>query len=943
MMKQPINDRFGRALTAIVLLLWFNQSLFAQSLTDKLTAEPPDRLLLDANERGDIVRGAILFHQGNIACAKCHRPVDESDRIGPNLSRLADDVTDQSIIDSILHPSTVIAKEYRTSLVLDVDGRIYQGLIVKQNDESVVLRDAKDVSKLITIDRQDIEEISEGSNSSMPNALADQLKDRQQFLDLLRYVLDLRARGTDADIANSSAVARRELTPGLSGLVSFRKYNCGSCHDDQGVWENGCQPNAPNLKWSARHLNPDYLVKFITDPQQSKPGTSMPRLMFGWDAKQREDAAEAIVSYLVSLAESDVHQPSGHAVDAGSVQRGHSVFHEIGCVACHSPRDANGIETPLKNSAHLRSLREKYSMSSLIAFLEDPHAARPHGLMPNMRLTHREAIDVSAFLLQTHQYEALPSIQKPAPNAGMIRQGRLLFRSLNCNRCHQGIDDEPAKTTFAKRTDLNPKDGCLAEEGNGDWPQFHFTSGERSNLRAALHADLSELSVEQQIDLNLTYFNCSACHDRNDLGGVRTDRRVHFQTTNLNLGEQGRIPPTLTGVGAKLKRKWMRDVLVNGRSVRPYMKTRMPQYGEANIGQLVDLLQNTDQLEPTEFATFKDQKEMRTRGLNLVGNKGLHCVACHTYQFKISDTMPAVDLTEMAERLKKDWFYQYMLAPQKFVPNTVMPSFWPNGKAIRPDLTGTPQEQVEALWQYLIDGRQARAPRGVIRKPLEIVVKDEARMLRRSYPGIGKRGIGVGYPGGINLAFDAEQQRLATLWKGGFVDPGGVWYGQGHGKVRTLGPALSLPAGPELDDTMKPWAVDDGRPPHHRFLGYTLDEKRRPTFRYSFHDIQVEDYFAEMRSAPHTADSLRREIKLLSKEGNSVEPRFRLLSGPQVQIQSAGKLVTDGRLTIRVVSDHKVETAAMDENTPADERTQAFIPLKLSSDVTRLVLEYQWE
>ena len=28
--------------------------------------------------------------------------------------------------------------------------------------------------------------------------------------------------------------------------------------------------------------------------------------------------------------------------------------------------------------------------------------------------------------------------------------------------------------------------------------------------------------------------------------------------------------------------------------------------------------------------------------------------------------MPAVDLTEMSERLKKDWFYQYMLAPQKF-------------------------------------------------------------------------------------------------------------------------------------------------------------------------------------------------------------------------------------------------------------------------------------
>ena len=39
-------------------------------------------------------------------------------------------------------------------------------------------------------------------------------------------------------------------------------------------------------------------------------------------------------------------------------------------------------------------------------------------------------------------------------------------------------------------------------------------------------------------------------------------------------------------------------------------------------------------------------------------------------------------------------------------------------------------------------------------------------MLRRSYPEVGKRGIGVGYPQGVNLVFDAEQMRLAMIWKG---------------------------------------------------------------------------------------------------------------------------------------------------------------------------------
>ena len=78
-------------------------------------------------------------------------------------------------------------------------------------------------------------------------------------------------------------------------------------------------------------------------------------------------------------------------------------------------------------------------------------------------------------------------------------------------------------------------------------------------------------------------------------------------------------------------------------------------------------------------------------------------------------------------------------------------------------------------------------PRGVVRERLEIVVTDEAKMLRRSYQGIGKRGIGVGYPGGVNLAFDAEQMRLAMIWKGKFLDPGGVldrartWNGKADG------------------------------------------------------------------------------------------------------------------------------------------------------------------
>ena len=50
-----------------------------------------------------------------------------------------------------------------------------------------------------------------------------------------------------------------------------------------------------------------------------------------------------------------------------------------------------------------------------------------------------------------------------------------------------------------------------------------------------------------------------------------------------DLGDEGRLPPHLTGVGDKLQPEWLREVLLNKGTARSYMATRMPQFGEANI------------------------------------------------------------------------------------------------------------------------------------------------------------------------------------------------------------------------------------------------------------------------------------------------------------------------------------------------------------------------
>ena len=370
----------------------------------------------------------------------------------------------------------------------------------------------------------------------------------------------------------------------------------------------------------------------------------------------------------------------------------------------------------------------------------------------------------------------------------------------------------------------------------------------------------------------------------------------------------------------------------------------MPQYGEDNVGHLIELFQENDRVDEITHATFTDQKETRLKGLSMAGNKGLNCVACHTYQYKISDTMPAVDLTEMTERLKKDWFYQYMLAPQKFSPNTVMPSFWPDGKAIRADLEGTPLDQIEALWQYLIDGRQARAPSGVVREPLEIIVTDEAQMLRRSYPGIGKRGIGVGYPGGINIAYDAEQMRLGNIWSGKFAEASGVWRGQGNGNVRPMSRPVELAKGPELDDAENPWVVDNGRPPKHQFKGYDLDKKRQPTFRYEFDTIRVTDFFspstveASSRRDSKGDDPKTKLVRTITLSSGQARDglNFRIASGNEIT-DSEGVFLIDKKLKARVLSEHTARIETADNGAK-----QLIVSLKLTAD-SKLTLKLEYE
>ena len=99
------------------------------------------------------------------------------------------------VVEAILEPSKTIRKGYETVTVVTKDGKTLTGRLLEERPEAIVLRESAPQGKSITIARADIDERRDKGPSLMPEGLVNQLGSRQQFLDLVRYLMEIADRG----------------------------------------------------------------------------------------------------------------------------------------------------------------------------------------------------------------------------------------------------------------------------------------------------------------------------------------------------------------------------------------------------------------------------------------------------------------------------------------------------------------------------------------------------------------------------------------------------------------------------------------------------------------------------------------------------------------------------------------------------------------------------
>jgi len=147
----------------------------------ELIAKWTERLSSEQLAKADKVNGQAVFQT---SCAVCHRLNGQGQNIGPDLTGAARDNL-HYLLENILAPSAVLAKEYRQTTVLLDDGRVLVGTVKPSSPNVLKLQTT---TELVALPKDEIVSQKEMPISMMPEGLLDSL-DEAKCRDLIAYLM----------------------------------------------------------------------------------------------------------------------------------------------------------------------------------------------------------------------------------------------------------------------------------------------------------------------------------------------------------------------------------------------------------------------------------------------------------------------------------------------------------------------------------------------------------------------------------------------------------------------------------------------------------------------------------------------------------------------------------------------------------------------------------
>ena len=518
---------------------------------------------------------------------------------------------------------------------------------------------------------------------------------------------------------------------------------CHGCHEFKNYAD--LPKIGPELNRIGHKTTPEWIFRWIKDPEEHNPHTRMPNFRFS------DEQAEAVAAHLMKISSQNPFDLRSGVFRGGDATRGKQVVETVGCLACHAVGENTKIRevrgTSYDIAPELTRVGSKVNADWLYNWVKNPRNYNPTTKMPSLRLTDQEARDVTAYLMTLRDPRSIETRELDLSSERTIERGEKLIREYGCYGCHQiqGMEKEGrvsvSLSNFGRKKveEMDFGDTKVSHTWH-DWvfnklkdarvfateriqqkmAVFSFTDDEITSLRMFLLAqtkdepdkrfvkafDKKQQAIEAGRRLAYNY-NCQQCHQLEGKGGY----------IEAILEDAAFMPPPITGEGRKVQEPWLHEFLQNPsqvgqpNSIRPWIKVRMPTFAfsENEIGQLTKYFLGLGdlELELRDYAAFKPDPEILPVGKMIFTD--FQCAKCHpTGNFvlkpgELSTQDLAPDLTKARGRLKPEWIVDWLADPGKIQEGTRMPTFFPDGQTPLPDvLEGDARRQMAAIRDYLM-------------------------------------------------------------------------------------------------------------------------------------------------------------------------------------------------------------------------------------------------
>ena len=251
----------------------------------QLSPEEMETLLTQVADQGDGHRGESVFRREGLACMTCHAIAGAGGKVGPDLISLGASAQPDYIVESLLDPNAKVKENYHSIVVATDEGQVLTGVKVRQTDEELLLRDAKD--QLISIPLASILDQKIGK-SLMPAGLTEKLT-QAEFIDLVAFLSGLGKAGsgsvTQTPVARSWEVM--QATDDAKYQLRRTSYDAAANNPDAFAWKpaysrvNGDLPieDLPVMNQLRGPRSGEPIVAFArTEVEVTTPGEAVLRL-----------------------------------------------------------------------------------------------------------------------------------------------------------------------------------------------------------------------------------------------------------------------------------------------------------------------------------------------------------------------------------------------------------------------------------------------------------------------------------------------------------------------------------------------------------------------------------------------------------------------------------------------------------------------------------------